>query len=360
MSAGWEEARNILCVRLDNMGDVLMTTPAIRALRESVPGRRLTLLASASGVALAPYLDCVDDAIGYAAPWVKQASSSTPEADRDMMAALATHQFDAAVVFTVYSQSPLPAALMCRLAGIPRVLAHCRENPYALLTDWIPETEPHERIRHEAQRQLDLVAHVGATTADRRLVFDPGDDARLRMRDVLCRTGIDAGTPYIVLHPGATAPSRIYPADSFATVARMLLREFEGHVLLTGTEDETARAEALRRAIGHPRVHGLAGLLDLGALGALLEDARVLIANNSGPVHLAAAVGTPVVDLYALTNPQHTPWMVPNRVLFRDVPCKYCYRSVCPAGHHACLAGIAPGEVVEATRAVWRREAAPC
>jgi ADP-heptose:LPS heptosyltransferase len=249
---------------------------------------------------------------------------------------------------------------MCRLAGIPRVLAHCRENPYALLTDWIPETEPHERIRHEAQRQLDLVAHVGATTADRRLVFDPGDDARLRMRDVLCRTGIDAGTPYIVLHPGATAPSRIYPADSFATVARMLLREFEGHVLLTGTEDETARAEALRRAIGHPRVHGLAGLLDLGALGALLEDARVLIANNSGPVHLAAAVGTPVVDLYALTNPQHTPWMVPNRVLFRDVPCKYCYRSVCPAGHHACLAGIAPGEVVEATRAVWRREAAPC
>src|SRR5690606_41198554 len=76
MSAGWEEARNILCVRLDNMGDVLMTTPAIRALRESVPGRRLTLLASASGVALAPYLDCVDDAIGYAAPWVKQASRS--------------------------------------------------------------------------------------------------------------------------------------------------------------------------------------------------------------------------------------------------------------------------------------------
>src|SRR5207302_7487370 len=83
-------------------------------------------------------------------------------------------------------------------------------------------------------------------------------------------------------------------------------------------------------------------------LGALIALAPLLISNNTGPVHVAAAVGTPVVDLYALTNPQHTPWAVPSRVLSYDVPCKYCYKSVCPEGHHDCLRRVTPDAVVEA------------
>jgi ADP-heptose:LPS heptosyltransferase len=90
--------------------------------------------------------------------------------------------------------------------------------------------------------------------------------------------------------------------------------------------------------------------LTLGELAALIEMAPVLISNNTGPVHLAAAVGTPVVDLYALTNPQHTPWQVPNRVLFHDVPCKYCYKSICPEGHQDCLRQVTPDRVVQAAR----------
>ncbi|WP_338761922.1 glycosyltransferase family 9 protein [Massilia sp. METH4] len=70
--------------------------------------------------------------------------------------------------------------------------------------------------------------------------------------------------------------------------------------------------------------------------------------NNSRPAHISAALGTPVVDLYALTNPQHTPWQVPNRVLFHDVPCRNCYSSVCREGHHACLAQVKPEQVVAA------------
>ncbi len=361
MTVGWDSARDILCVRLDNMGDVLMTTPALKALREAVPGRRITLLASRSGAALAPYLDCVDATIAYDAPWVRQqAPTGAPAADAAMLATLAARGFDAAIVFTVYSQSALPAALMCRLAGIPRVLAHCRENPYALLADWVPETEPQEGIRHEAQRQLDLVALAGAVARDPRMVFRPDPGAHERLATTLAGIGVDPDLPYIVLHSGATAASRIYPARAYAIAARMLLDEFEGQLLLTGTDAEASSVRALAQAIDRPRTHDLAGLLDLGQLGALLAGARVLIANNSGPVHIAAALGTPVVDLYALTNPQHTPWMVESRVLNRDVPCKYCYRSVCPAGHHACLAGVPPEEVVAAARAIWRRELTPC
>src|SRR5690606_17364106 len=80
----------------------------------------------------------------------------------------------------------------------------------------------------------------------------------------------------------------------------------------------------------------------------LLSEARLLVANNTGPVHMAAALGTPVVDLYALTNPQHTPWQVPARVLSHDVPCRNCLKSVCPLGHNDCLRGIEPPAVATA------------
>ena len=105
-----------------------------------------------------------------------------------------------------------------------------------------------------------------------------------------------------------------------------------------------------------PRRGAIAGGLDLADLAALIAEAPVLIANNSGPVHIAAAVGTPVVDLYGLTNPQHTPWRVRHRVLFRDVPCKFCYKSVCPEAHGDCLRGVAPHEVADAAIALLNVE----
>jgi ADP-heptose:LPS heptosyltransferase len=94
----------------------------------------------------------------------------------------------------------------------------------------------------------------------------------------------------------------------------------------------------------------LAAELDLAELCAVIEAAPLLISNNTGPVHIAAAVGTPIVDLYALTNPQHQPWKVPSVVLSHDVPCRWCYSSVCPAGHHLCLVLVTPEQVVDAAR----------
>jgi ADP-heptose:LPS heptosyltransferase len=111
-------------------------------------------------------------------------------------------------------------------------------------------------------------------------------------------------------------------------------------------------AEALREAARVP-IASLAGILDLPELAAAIEASPLLLANNTGPVHVAAAVKTPVVVLYALTNPQHTPWHVPSRVLSHDVPCKYCYRSVCPEQHHACLRSIEPEAVVSAVAELY-------
>lgn len=368
MSA-WSAARRILCIRLDNMGDVLMSTPAMQALKESAPGRHITLLTSHGAASLARHLPMVDMVWAWDAPWVKHGSGVSRQrggdgadrADTAMMQwvqRIAAGRFDAAVIFTVYSQSPLPAALLCTTAGIPLRLAHCRENPYDLLTDWVRETEPHEQVRHEVQRQLDLVATVGADVADTRLRFQvqPADQdnvaRRLLALDPLRMPGAGPMPPCVVVHPGATAASRRWPPERFAEVARALASRTGALVLVTGSNGEAPLVEAVRKLAAHPRVLGQAGALTLGEMGALIQSADVLVSNNSGPVHLAAALGTPVVDLYALTNPQHTPWQVPHRTLFADVPCRYCYKSVCPQQHHRCLADVTPQEAIDATLAL--------
>ena len=92
----------------------------------------------------------------------------------------------------------------------------------------------------------------------------------------------------------------------------------------------------------------LAGELGLGELAALIGEAKLVVCNNSAPAHLAAALGTPVACLYALTNPQHTPWRVRSEVLNQDVPCRWCLKSVCPQQHHQCLRGVEPPQVLEA------------
>ena len=220
MTAPWQRARRILCIRLDSLGDVLMCTPAMRALRQAAPGRTLTLLGSPSGAAAQPFIPELDDAIAWDAPWMKTAPPGAHGAAPAPIAKLAARAFDAAVIFTTYTQSALPAALLCQLAGIPLRLAHCRENPYDLLTDWIPDPEPATLVRHEVQRQLALVQRVGCRSAEPGLSFvpRPADFAAARMR--LSAAGVAPDRPWILLHPGASAASRRYPPAHWAQVLR--------------------------------------------------------------------------------------------------------------------------------------------
>ena len=363
--AVWAQASRILCVRPDNLGDVVMTTPAFHALKTSGPaGRHLTLLTSHAGAIAQPHLSDIDSVIACDVPWAKHANTADATQTHALVNMLRDGHFDAAVIFTVHTQSPLPAAMLAFLAGIPLRLAHCRENPYALLTDWIADpdariaaTAPGD-VRHEVRRQLDLICHVVDVPAQlsQRLRFKVLPHDRDAVRAKLAQQGIGTAAPWIVLHPGATAASRRYPPERFAHVACTLAQRYGCAVLVTGAPAEAALVQQVCAAgiAAGQRVINLAGAFTLGELAALIEGAALLVSNNSGPVHLAAATQTPVVDLYALTNPQHTPWAVPHAVLSHDVPCRYCYRSVCPLGHQACLTGVAEDEVIAAAHALWQ------
>jgi lipopolysaccharide heptosyltransferase II len=355
----WKAVQRLLVVRLDNLGDLLMTTPAIAALREGLPDAHITLLTSPSGAALGPHLTMVNEVVAWHAPWVKNDAAISPTADLLRVQELAEGRYDAAVIFTVCTQSALPAALLTWLAGIPLRLAHCRENPYALLSDWVPEPDIDlAHARHEVQRQLDLVGTVGFTTADQRLRFALHAEDVRSVGAQLRNAGIDAERPLVVVHPGATAESRRWPAERFGVAARDVARATGAAVALTGSAAESACIDRAHAELDEPAAI-FAGTLSLGEMGALVARAAVLLSNNSGPVHLAAALGTPVVDLYALTNPQHTPWRVRAHVLNHDVPCRHCLKSVCPQGHHACLRGVAAADATSAAIDLMRPPAVP-
>ncbi|HSC23773.1 MAG TPA: glycosyltransferase family 9 protein [Casimicrobiaceae bacterium] len=350
MNAAWHSARSILGVRLDGIGDLLMTTPALRALKEARAERTLTLLTSPAAADAARELPFVDDVIAFVAPWMKSAERS-PVAPHEMLAlaeGLRARAFDAAVVFTVFSQSALPAAVLLHLAGIPRRAAYCRENPYALLTDWRPDPDrdAHAGVRHEVRRQIDLVESLGVHVRDTRLSFPVRDDARRSMRAKARAAGMSARRRWLVVHPGATAASRRYPEDKLTDAVAGLQATGRFQIAIAGGDCDVACAQAIAASVEDTVV--LAGRLDLPELAALIDEADIVVCNNSAPAHIAAAVGTPVVDLYALTNPQHTPWGVEHRVLSRDVECKFCLKSICPLGHPRCLADVSPDEIVAA------------
>jgi lipopolysaccharide heptosyltransferase II len=356
----WREVRRVLALRTDNLGDVLMTTPALAALREGLPRAHITLLGSPSSAAMAPHLPMVDEVWTCRPPWMPGADddgAAPGQAEQALIERLAGGAFDAAVIFTVCTQSALPAALVCRMAGIGQRLAHCRENPYALLTDWVPDRDVvADGMRHEVERQLALVAAIGCGTDDDRLRFalPAADQRRALVR--LAAEGVDAQRPFVLLHPGATASSRRWPAERFGRVAAAMAQCGWPAVLCGGDDDRSALVEARAAMVQHGAAPApiVDGDLSLGELAGLIEASALVIANNSAPAHLAAALGTPVVDLYALTNPQHTPWRARSRVLSQDVPSRWCLKSVCPEGHHTCLRGVDEAAVVDAAQALLR------
>lgn len=349
----WQAARRILAIRLDNLGDVLVTTPAIHAIRESLPEGSITLLASSVGAQAGRLNPDIDDVIVYPAPWMDpwHELPQDPAREQRMIRTLAEREFDAAIIFTSFRQSPLPAAYLCYLAGIPLRAAASIDGPGSLLTT---RHKHPERMMHEVERGLDLVGALGMGTEHRDLVLAAPDAARREVIDALVQRGIDTSRPLIAVHPGCSMPARTYPWEMFADVVSLLVTRLGATVALTGVESERGLVEQVISrvdAVARNSVHSFAGDLSFSAFCALIETADVTITNNTGPMHVSAAVKTPVVALFALTNPpeQWGPWRVPHRQLFHDVPCRICYSRVCPYDH-ACLTLVSPDMVVDATR----------
>jgi lipopolysaccharide heptosyltransferase II len=345
----WQKVKKVLAVRLDNLGDVLVTTPALHAIKTSLPYAELTLLASPVGAQVARLNPDIDDVIVYDAPWMDPWHKRPQDSQREqqMIATIRERHFDGAIIFTSYHQSPLPAAYLCYLADIPLRVAASIDGPGSLLTT---RHKHPERMMHEVERGLDLVGAIGLTTDDLDLVLQVPAEAQSQLAQRLTAEGIDSRRPLVVVHPGCSMPARTYPWEMYAQVVKLLVEQLRVMVALTGTKDEEALVErVLEQLPPHTRkaTFAFAGKLSFPEFCALIEAADLTITNNTGPMHISAALKTPVVALFALTNPpeQWGPWHVAHRQLYHDVSCRICYCRICPYGHE-CLRLVSPQMVV--------------
>jgi ADP-heptose:LPS heptosyltransferase len=342
-SAGPADLRRVLLIRLDNMGDVLLTTPAFRAVRWGLPEAHLALMAGPAGCAVGRLNPDIDETILYRAPNEDVYFQLPQDPGREMAAVetLRKGNFDAAIIFTSYKQSALPAAYLCYLAGIPLRAAGSFEGPGSLLTHRhrYAETVP---PRHESLRGLELTEALGFGAVEPEMVLEPQPEDEEEAARILDRLGIDR---FLLVHPGSSASSRTYPAERYARVVEQLSSETGLPVLVTGGPGEEGLAKEVAGSAGVP----LGGETGLGAFAALIERAAAVVTNNTGATHLASALKRPVVTVFAGTNPpgQWGPWRTPNRLLTNPVPCAPCYKRVCPIGHE-CLTGIAPETVTAA------------
>ncbi|QHS57521.1 glycosyltransferase family 9 protein [Mucilaginibacter sp. 14171R-50] len=313
----WQGCKNILCIRPDNMGDLIMTGAAIRALKESF-GAKITVLTSSMAKGIIKHMPEIDDAIIFDLPWVKTAAAPGPESFNKVVAAIKQYNFDAAVIFTVYSQNPVPTAMLAYLAGVPQILSYCRENPYQLINNWVPDIEPYHEIKHQVRRDLDLVATVGAYPQHEALNLNADEALWPAIPGKLKKIGADLEKPFLLLHAGVSELKREYPVEGWAAAGQLLIEQ--GYqLILTGSEAERQLTDELEARIGAGSFSA-AGMFTLSEFICLVKRSPLLISVNTGTVHIAAAVGTPVVVLYAQTNPQHTPWSVPHKVLQFPVP----------------------------------------
>jgi ADP-heptose:LPS heptosyltransferase len=208
--------------------------------------------------------------------------------------------------------------MLAYLAGIPDRLAYCRENPYELLTVWVPDREPYSLINHQVLRDIELVAHVGATVKNDELVLDVPYSSHVAMQKKLQHINFELTNNWMIVHPAASEIKREYPADEFRKILHKIVNDLGTRIIFTGTASQKMLIETLRSGIEHRSVSA-AGLLAIDEFIALIDIAPVVLSVNTATVHIAAALKSPVVVLYAMTNPQHTPWKVSSKVFHYPV-----------------------------------------
>jgi len=331
-------ARTVLAVRSDSAGDVLVTGPAVRAIAHGA--ERVVLLCGPRGRAAAELLPGVDEIVEWRLPWIDP--SPGPVETKDIAALVERIRrtgADEAVVFTSFHQSALPLALVLRLAGVGRITAISDDYPGSLLD-----------VRHRVPEGLPEPERARSVAAAAGFGLPAGDGGRLRVT-VASRRG---PREYVVVHPGASVEARSCPPDLLRRAVVALT--MAGHrVVVTGGPGERGLAAFVA---GDTETD--AGPMDLAGLAEILAGASCLVVGNTGPAHLAAAVGTPVVSLFAPTVPygKWGPYRVPAVRLGRaDSPCRDTRATVCPIAGHPCLSRIQPDEVVAAVARLTFHEA---
>jgi heptosyltransferase-2 len=331
-----------IIIRAPNwVGDAVLALPAVAAVRRGFPRSEVWVAAkSGAGDLFA--------AAGLADRTVALPGDNSLRSIRQAARELGGQSLDAGLLLT----NSFGSALLFYLARIPERWGYAADGRSLLLTRAVRRKSA-DVPRHHVHYYLDLVAALGleASRPEVRLSL-PAQDveaARVRLRAL----GLDPARPLVVLCPGASyGPAKRWPAERFARTAALLQERRGAEVLVIGSAPELEIAESVRNKLARkPAV--LTGQTSLRELMGLIGRATILLSNDTGPMHLANALGVPVVGVFGPTDPAATgPLRPPSRVVKRDVPCWPCYYRECPLDHR-CMTLILPEDVAAAAESIW-------
>lgn len=338
------------------VGDAAMTVPALRELRRVLPGARVTLATRPWAEALFAGAEFVDEVVAVSES--KAAARSVWADAREWRA----RRFDLAVLFP----NSFAPALSARLARVPVRVGYATQGRGALLTHPLPVPEWRGE-RHEVFYYLNVVAGLerllrGSSEVEARepdSSLTAGEERRLEASALLREFGVTESRPLVALCPGSTnSRAKRWPSERFAALADMLAERAGAQVFLIGAGEELDISEEVARR-ARRRLHVLTGRTNLAQTAALLSAADLLVTNDTGPAHVAAAVGCPVVVIFGPTNPLTTrPFSQSAEVVRKPPECAPCMLRDCPIDHR-CMTAIAAEDVFErAAHALGARRAA--
>ncbi|WP_155970510.1 putative lipopolysaccharide heptosyltransferase III [Nitrospira japonica] len=326
--------RNILVIKLRYLGDVLLATPTLEALKAAYPSARLTVVVNRGTEAMLAGNPHADEVL----PLERGSILSQWRFLRE----LRRRRFDWVIDLTDADRS----AWLSRMTGAPVRIGFNKED--RLRGHCYTEVVAGDPQSHRVERDLASLAPLHVPVAGRtpRLWLTPEEERRAA--DVLSRERVEGAKPLVMLQPGARYWFKAWPWERFAALADRLAEQYGYQVLIGGNQQEFELAERICGAVANRPIN-LAGRADMRTYAAILKRASLFVGNDSGAMHVAAAVGTPVVALFGPSDPKEWgPRGGAVAVLYKGLDCRICFHPTCERGEENCMKLIGIEEVLSA------------
>jgi heptosyltransferase-2 len=342
-----DDFKRILIVRTDRIGDVLLSTPVIKALRENYPHAYIAMMVSPYAKDIVegnPYLDdiIIYDKDGKHKSWARSIKFSQR---------LKKKRFDLAVILHPTNR----VHLVTFFAAIPRRIGYDRKLGF-LLTDRIKHTKQWGE-KHELEYSLDLLRYLGIELGDKALYMPIKPESEKWVDELFNQVGVKNTDKLLAIHPGASCPSKIWPNERFADAADRLMGKYGFKCLVVAGPKDIALANNVIKHMQHPAIN-IAGKTSVSQLASILKKCQLFISNDSGPVHIASAMGTPVISIFGrsqkgLSPKRWGPVGKKDKILHKEVGCIECLAHNC-VKDFACLKAITVDDVLKAVDSIFK------
>lgn len=339
--------KRILIVEVNWLGDVLFSTAAIKAIKDKYPESFLACMVVGRCSQILEDNPSVDEVIVFD----EKSSHKSLFSKVKFIVSLRKENFDTVFLF----HRSFTRVAVCYLAGIKRRIGYYRKKTGFLLTD---KFEIPDNSLHRAEYFINLINKTGIESKDKRYEFFINSKAVDRVVDLLAKFGITREDNYIVINPGGNWNPKRWPVEYYAQLADRISQSPGMKIVVSGAKKDISLSQRINSKMKNEAII-LAGETNLKELGALLKGARVVISADSGPMHLAAALGVPVVAIFGPTSPQITGPYNPQAehiILQKDVGCPVpCYEVSC--ADNKCMKAVTVDEVFKAVKKILNSDA---